>query len=40
VAGIQIADISFREGLTAALEARFDAIVKAIAEFIDKELIG
>lgn len=40
VAGIQAADLSFQEGLTAALEVRFDAIVREVAEFIDKELIG
>lgn len=38
VAGIQAGDVSFGEGLTGALEARFEAIVKEVADFIEHNL--
>lgn len=38
VAGIQVEDVSYGEGLSRALDGRFDEIVEKIAEFIEKNL--
>lgn len=40
VAGIQVDDVSFGEGLTEALMNRREAIVEEIQEFINKEFLG